>query len=50
MDACDKCRTVHLQTVWWPQLADSLPWLSCSQLEFLDTHPLDITAIRNLQM
>jgi len=46
----DISKTIANHVPFWPQLSDSSPWISCSHLQYLDTQPLDITTIRNLQV
>ena len=38
------------QVPYWPILSETSHYVSCSHLQYLDTHPLDITEIRNLQV
>ena len=41
---------INLQVPYWPILSETSHYVSCSHLQYLDTHPLDITEIRNLQV
>ena len=38
------------QLPYWPVLRDSSKWINVSHLNYLDTHPLDIASIQNLQV
>ena len=42
--------TFHLQVPYWPVLSETRKYVGCSHLQYLDSHPLDITDIRNLQV
>jgi len=46
----DITNTIANHVSFWPQLSESSSWISCSHLQYLDQHPLDINTISNLQV
>jgi len=46
----DISNTISHLVSCWPVLRESSKWINVSHLCYLDNHPLDVTAIRNLQV
>jgi len=46
----DISNTIANLAPYWPVLRESSNWINVPHLNYLDTHPLDITSIRNLQV
>ena len=50
IDCIDNHINTMFQVSCWPVLRESSKWINVSHLCYLDNHPLDVTAIRNLQV
>jgi len=42
--------TLHHLLQFWPSLAASSPWVSCSHLNYLDHQPMDMQGLNNLRV